>query len=76
MHQVICVQNAVEKGVAAAGADSHRDASSGHIEADALDQALANVAGMLEGSVKGRIAVEVDPRLYNDAGVFARCAAL
>ena len=63
------IQNAIEKGVAFAGADKPRQAvESDEIEAVALDQAMANVCGMLESSVLGRIAVEVDPRLSSDVG--------
>jgi hypothetical protein len=59
------MQNAIEKGMAmaaGAGFDSEEE------EEAALDQALANVSGMLHKTVQGRIAVEVDPRLAEDAG--------
>jgi transaldolase len=63
------LQNAIEKGLAAAGANKSTEAlAKTDIEAAALDQALANVSGMLDPVVQGRIAVEVDPRL-SDTGV-------
>lgn len=56
------VQNAIEKGVAKAAADSPGDKSA------AISGAITNVAVMLQDSIAGRIALEVDPRLADDAG--------
>ena len=58
------LQNAIEKGVAKAAAEEAGD------EAAALDTALVNVALMLGESVKGRVAIEVDPRLASDSGAW------
>lgn len=53
--------NAIEKGVAKAAADSPGDKSA------AISSAIINVAVMLKDSIAGRIALEVDPRLADDA---------
>lgn len=57
------VQNAIEKGVAKAAADSPGDKTA------AMCSAMTNVAVMLKDNIAGRIALEVDPRLADDAGV-------
>lgn len=64
------MQNAIEKGVAKAAAEEPGD------ESAALDAALVNVALLLGESVKGRVAVEVDPRLAFDTGAPLRNTVL
>lgn len=56
------VQNAIEKGVARAGAENPGD------KAAAIVSALTNVAGMLNDKVSGRICIEIDPRLAGSTG--------
>lgn len=65
------VQNAIEKGVARAGADSPGD------KAAVIVSALTNVAVMLNDRVAGRICIEIDPRLANNKGDlhYQSCAA-
>lgn len=59
------VQNAIEKGVARAAAESPGDNTAATVSA------LTNVAVMLNERVAGRICIEIDPRLAGSTGVDA-----